>query len=541
MTAQVDASTSTAGELFSSNSLRVPDFQREYSWKVGDQVTEFWEDLTSALDVGDYFLGLVILTAANEGPKEVVDGQQRLLTLTMLANSIRLVSLREKRAILADDVLSTFLMSLDYASDETEVRLPRLVLTSEEDSKDLKGALAAQTPDELPAAGESLFLKAHAFLLEQLIADVAKAGSGPRRLGQWVQFLKQRVTFAVFTHPDRNAAFKVYEVINTRGKQLTPAELIKSHLIGSSEPQHYDATYDRWKALEKDLHNINRQAELTTFIRHVLTLEAGYVTPANVYQEVTSRFSSDSGVQEFLRRLEHHMPTYLQMLDPTSDEEETPEALRAFSILQALSAGRFRPVFMEAVDQGVPESVIRRLMEIITPGMISGTFGGGGVEAVFARAARRLHKDKDWDTELRRLEEERPTPPEFLARAKRGLNKYHAMVLRAVALQQDTLPVLDGWIHQVRPKNSVNWPNFSAEEYKELGTTVGNQVVLTVARRPVGARSPIEVRDRMLPELAQWETLDARAILDFTAEQVKAETEKIVQIAGEQWYGPIDD
>ena len=249
MTAQVDASTASAGELFSANRLRVPDFQREYSWKVKEQVAEFWTDLLGALDSGDYFLGLVILTKTDDGVKEVVDGQQRIITLAMLANSVRLVSRREGRTILADDVLATFLMSVDYESDEREVMLPRLNLTAETDREDLSAAISVDAPGALPSRSGSLVLEAHAYLLEQLVSDVASAGSAARRLGQWVQFLKQRVTFAVFTHPDRNAAFKVYEVINTRGKRLTPAELIKSHLIGNSDPANHEPVYDKQRLL----------------------------------------------------------------------------------------------------------------------------------------------------------------------------------------------------------------------------------------------------------------------------------------------------
>jgi uncharacterized protein with ParB-like and HNH nuclease domain len=60
----------------------VPPFQREYSW-ARDEVAAFWDDLRASLDPESYFLGLVVLTDS-PGRKAVIDGQQRLITLTLL-------------------------------------------------------------------------------------------------------------------------------------------------------------------------------------------------------------------------------------------------------------------------------------------------------------------------------------------------------------------------------------------------------------------------------------------------------------------------
>jgi uncharacterized protein with ParB-like and HNH nuclease domain len=78
----LNASASTAGALLSSSIFEVPQFQREYSWQE-DQVSDFWSDLSKGLDSESYFLGLVILTDEG-GRKHVVDGQQRLITLSLL-------------------------------------------------------------------------------------------------------------------------------------------------------------------------------------------------------------------------------------------------------------------------------------------------------------------------------------------------------------------------------------------------------------------------------------------------------------------------
>ena len=64
---------------------QVPDYQRPYSWE-DEQIEQLWDDLYSAMQSGDesYFLGPMILIRTKDGYFEVVDGQQRLTTLTIL-------------------------------------------------------------------------------------------------------------------------------------------------------------------------------------------------------------------------------------------------------------------------------------------------------------------------------------------------------------------------------------------------------------------------------------------------------------------------
>ncbi len=64
---------------------QIPDYQRPYSWN-DEQIEQLWDDVYSAMESNDesYFLGPMILIRTKDGYFEVVDGQQRLTTLTIL-------------------------------------------------------------------------------------------------------------------------------------------------------------------------------------------------------------------------------------------------------------------------------------------------------------------------------------------------------------------------------------------------------------------------------------------------------------------------
>jgi uncharacterized protein with ParB-like and HNH nuclease domain len=79
------------GHALSDNRLSVPIYQRSYAWTDG-HVTDLLQDLATAIDEGEteYFLGSIVATAsADSHRQEIVDGQQRLATTSILLSAIR--------------------------------------------------------------------------------------------------------------------------------------------------------------------------------------------------------------------------------------------------------------------------------------------------------------------------------------------------------------------------------------------------------------------------------------------------------------------
>lgn len=533
MNPQVEASTIRAGSFFAESRFVVPDFQRNYSWTRDAQVADFWRDLSDALGRGEYFLGLVIVT--EDGLKrEVVDGQQRLVTLTVLANSLRLEAARLGRRLVAESIRTDFLYSMDY---ETEAQVSRLELTDATDRDDLRHLVEASSSEELDLRSGSAIHDAHAYLSEKLEADL-NAGENPAlRVGQWAEFVSKQLTFAVFRHPDRGAAFRVYEVVNTRGKVLTPTELIKSHVIGSSDSAVRELSYDRWKNIETQLEDVSALEQLTTFVRHVVSLEHGYVIPRELYQVVTASYKGPNGVDRLLGSLEDFLPSYLQMVDVSADIESSEVLTRAFAIADALNATRFRPILLAACATNMADDLVPRILDTVVPGMLTGTFGTGSIEAQFARAARRIRRDGDWDGELARLGQLKPARAEFALRIRKSLNKQQAHIVRSAYLQGTTLPALDGFAHQVRPRNADDWPEFGPDQYREVGGSVGNWVLIETERRPQGSRTPRLVGERLLSEKIESESVTPADLEAWSASHVTEETNKIATAVTELWYG----
>jgi uncharacterized protein with ParB-like and HNH nuclease domain len=114
------------GHAISDNTLAVPIYQRSYMWEE-EQVRQLFEDLAGAMasDNADYFLGSIVVAKNPQGIPEVVDGQQRLATVTILIAAIRDYFAQHGDDQAANEFERQYLLSRDMRTREI---LPKLRL-----------------------------------------------------------------------------------------------------------------------------------------------------------------------------------------------------------------------------------------------------------------------------------------------------------------------------------------------------------------------------------------------------------------------------
>lgn len=535
MATRVDASTIAAGQLFSTSLFQIPDFQRTYSWTTEKEVSEFWTDLSSGIDSPPYFLGLLIATEEQTGVKTVVDGQQRLTTLTLLANAVRKAASARGKHLIADSMRDLFLFSLDY---ESEQRIPRIRARADADRSALDRVL---DPNREAVDGGSRIEQAQRYLDKCLLEDL-ESNDASSRLAEWAKFLTSGLVFALFEHPDRNAAFKVYEVVNTRGKDLTPAELIKSYLISSVPESIQQSVYEKWTELEKRFDELRASSQFTQFVRHVSTLSIGYVLPRDLYQEINFHYVGQEGVSALLGDLEGRLPTYTHMVDPSTDSSDISETVsNAFVILEMLALRTVRPVFLAASSIADADQAVAALLRTVVLRSAMGTFGTGSVERQFADAAKQLAANPDdWDSIVDNVKQTlAPTRRAFEQRVREsGLPKSMVHVLRS-SLQHDSVtPELVGYPHQIRPVNGEGWENFDHDVYRQWGNTVGNYLLLSSERRPRNTHTPEGAEERLLPLIVEdrLEYLKALKLRELGESDLESFNDEIASRLGSLWF-----
>lgn len=227
-------------ELISTRELRVPVFQRSYSWRRDQQVADFWSDLERAFNTeGEYFLGTVVLAADNGGGRRVViDGQQRLATTSLLLAAIR-------DELKARGNAKYKIVERDYLAKETlhsEGKDLRLILNTDDDPYFQQIVSEDSADGPAPSLPSQKLIHEAFFYLSGKIHEVANAvgNEADQRLLDWVEFLHSRIRVGAIEVPTESDAYVIFETLNDRGADLTTADLLKNYLYGRAK-QYLDS------------------------------------------------------------------------------------------------------------------------------------------------------------------------------------------------------------------------------------------------------------------------------------------------------------
>lgn len=220
-------------KVFSSDyDFRIPEYQRPYAWQE-EQATQLLTDLQEALDRGTdepYFLGSVVLVKNSTSPEaDVIDGQQRLTTLTILLSVLRDLT---EDAELRDD-LDRLVMEPGAKIRGLAPR-PRLTLRHRDtdffkEYVQTKGAvdtLLKLKEETLGTDAQKAILR-NATVLHRELAALTEE----RRL-ELAQMLAERTFLVVVSTPDLDSAHRIFSVMNSRGLDLSPTDIFKAQIMG---------------------------------------------------------------------------------------------------------------------------------------------------------------------------------------------------------------------------------------------------------------------------------------------------------------------
>ena len=255
-------------------SYRIPPYQREYSWRKSH-----WEDLFEDLVDADgaHFLGTIITldqtTDTLEGNiLQVVDGQQRLTTLTILLAAVYAL-LQERREDLDDDT-RTDLTNLGRLLVRKSDGLPRV--TPQKQGLNLFDYRKVLQDAGLPIEGEwkpyfpsRRIAKCYQYFRTAILnlAETEGVTQTEAALRVHEAALKAvMVKIEVASHAD---AFVLFESLNNRGMPLSPVDLIKNHLLAESEKKqimNVDQAFRHWNEMLSNLGDSYSTQE--RFLRH---------------------------------------------------------------------------------------------------------------------------------------------------------------------------------------------------------------------------------------------------------------------------------
>lgn len=327
--------------LLSGKQFVIPRFQREYSWDKKNY-QEFLEDMIDSLHIVDgtitydqYFLGTMLFIGdlADVSDKEilVVDGQQRLTTITILFSA-----LSDKFRSVNEEGLSS--------------QLFKYVMTKDDDNNDVRILKSKshypffayyiqdldKTTPTTPDSEEEICIKETYDYFSKGLNEGAIKKFLERKHGKdivdslpYVDILKAirdqvlNSTIIVISTDDENQANRVFEILNAKGKRLAHIDLIKNkvfEMLNKKEPADY--AEETWSAIKSALHSASESIGLATFYRHYWISKYKKTPSSKLYDEFvkTKELKTVEQYKQFLNDMLKNAKYYMQIVNPKSDD-----------------------------------------------------------------------------------------------------------------------------------------------------------------------------------------------------------------------------
>jgi uncharacterized protein with ParB-like and HNH nuclease domain len=277
--------------------FHIPGYQRPYSWEVEhaqtliDDLIQYFQENPDIKNAPPYFLGSIVLIKQENDPKaEVIDGQQRLTTLTILFSVLRtLVSSEDHKTTMDEAVFQKGNQTL-FTDDK-----PRLLIKESMFFREY-----VQDSNRLPELFESAeVLKSSKLRIKEnakAIFDKLKHEDESILQGL-CSLLMLKCYLVVVTTKDIDSAYRIFSVMNDRGMDLGPTDILKPILLSKLEDDSLVTDYTEiWQKLEDDL----GREDFINLFSYIRMIELRAKSKSNVINDYKKHIIPNYSSKEFI-------------------------------------------------------------------------------------------------------------------------------------------------------------------------------------------------------------------------------------------------
>ncbi len=344
-----NATNSTFRQLMGNGlSYRVPQFQRDYSWGA-DEWDDLWQDLVALF--GDdpepaHYMGYLVLQSADNRAFNIIDGQQRMTTLSllMLAAVARLTDLAasddpaDPQRRRAEQLRSNYIGYLDPVS---LVPRSKLELNRHNDRFYQHYLVPLERlPQRGLNASEQLLRRAFLWFKARI---EERSGDDGEAVARFVDGAVDKLLFTTITVTDELNAFKVFETLNARGVRLSATDLLKNHLFsvvsrGNPHESEINSLEDRWDGIV----GLLGSERFPEFLRVFWNSRNRLVRKTDLFKTLRRTISDRSRVFQLVRDMDQSARVYSALRRPedgswTAEERTNLDQLQMFNVRQPLA------------------------------------------------------------------------------------------------------------------------------------------------------------------------------------------------------------
>ncbi|GAA9533147.1 DUF262 and DUF1524 domain-containing protein [Helicobacter pylori] len=370
-----------------NNQLVIPIYQRLYSWEK-EQCKQLWDDIIKI--GGDdkmdgHFIGSILyvldgITHSNNALL-IIDGQQRLTTITLL-----LIALRDHWSDKRKEIEDHYLINSDKDSDKKF----RLILSG----SDKDTLLSLIDKDRRKPSEPSSKIVENFKLFEEWVSK------NTDKLETIFKGLEKLMIVEIALDKDKKDDPQlIFESMNSKGMELTQTDLIRNYIVMETEIEKQEGFYNKyWRAMEEDFKQNEKLFD--KFVRHYLTIKTREIPNINkVYVAFKDyRQKEGIGIEDLLKDLQKYCGYFCQI----AFKKETDKDLnKALGFLVDLEMDVIYPLLLELYSDysdGVLSKadfipIIALIESYICRRAVCG-FGTNSLNKVFPSFTKHIQKDE---------------------------------------------------------------------------------------------------------------------------------------------------
>jgi len=437
---KIDSNDRTVKQALQAGYYRVPRFQRPYSWTQAN-VEDFWTD-TIVESEADYFIGSIIVFPSKEDTYDIVDGQQRLTTITILLATLRNTYESHGLTALAKG-LHTYVERPDVNNNvqfvlQTESSYPYLHEHIQKFGDPDKTELILGVEEQSLKRAYDYFSSQLKAIVQTVVTDpsISEDKKNQRMVARLERIRDQilGLKLILVEVDNEDDAYIIFETLNTRGKDLTVADLLKNFLLRDLKQKNtkVDLPKDKWNRILELFEASSAQISMDSFIHHSWLSRYDYVSEKKLFKAIKKEIKKGQR-QDFLDILVNDSKLYRTILEPqfgewSNEEMQVKRSLQALVdfriqqpspfVLSAIRAYRTKDIKLPAVKRAL--WAVECFHFAFTS--VASKSSSGGISAMYALHARGLLKAKTNDVRSReitaleqKLRDRMPSLDEFVA------------------------------------------------------------------------------------------------------------------------------
>jgi hypothetical protein len=542
---------------------QIPPFQRDYSW-TDEEWEDLWSDILGTIAEGGepaHYMGYLVLQSKDEKSFDVIDGQQRLTTLSLIALSVlknltRLIAegkKPEQNKQRLEQIRNTY---IGYLDPVTLLSRSKLTLNRNNDGYFQTYLVPlGHLPVRGFRASEHSLRKAFEWF-EKRIREYAKKHSEDegKALALLIETMSDRLFFTVIHVTDELNAYKVFETLNARGVRLSSTDLLKNYLFSvlHKQNEHFNEMNileNRWEAIVSKL----GAESFPDFLRSHWNSRKSFARQSDLFKTIRGKITDRAAVFELLRGMEEDMDTYLALTSPEASHwdatlKQHAQHLRMFRVRQPYS-------FILAAHRTLPKdqfsTVVRACKVIALRYNVIGNLPTNEQERVYHSATQKLNSGNSVTLlqVLEALQEIYPKDDAFKAyfseKNIRTTDSRNSRIVRHILCElerqfsgQDNDFQSDVFnLEHVLPQNpELGWEQFTDEDAQAMVYRIGNMALLCksvnkdmgnasyAVKRPILQSSSFALTKKLGDENADW-----------TPSRIEARQNSLAKLATAVW------